>query len=47
MTRLEENIGAVDVSLNEQELNQIESALPKGAVSGERYAPAMMKVING
>jgi aryl-alcohol dehydrogenase-like predicted oxidoreductase len=45
--RLEENIRAADVLLNEQDLNRIESALPKGSVAGERYAPAMMKVING
>lgn len=47
VTRLEENIRAVDIPLNEQELQRLEHALPKGSVVGERYAPAMMKIING
>jgi aryl-alcohol dehydrogenase-like predicted oxidoreductase len=47
IARLEENIRAADVSLSEQDLNRIEHALPKGSVAGERYAPAMMKTING
>jgi aryl-alcohol dehydrogenase-like predicted oxidoreductase len=47
ITRLEENIRAVDIPLNEQELERLEHALPKGSVAGERYAPAMMKIING
>jgi aryl-alcohol dehydrogenase-like predicted oxidoreductase len=47
IARLEENIRAADIGLSEQELNRIEHALPKGSVAGERYAPAMMKIING
>jgi aryl-alcohol dehydrogenase-like predicted oxidoreductase len=47
MARLEENTRAADVALTEQDLNRIEHALPKGSVAGERYAPAMMKTING
>jgi aryl-alcohol dehydrogenase-like predicted oxidoreductase len=47
MSRLEENIRAGDLKLNEQDLNRIEDALPKGSVMGERYAPAMMKIVNG
>ena len=47
IVRLEENIRAADVFLNEQDLNRIEHALPKGSAAGERYAPAMMKVVNG
>jgi aryl-alcohol dehydrogenase-like predicted oxidoreductase len=46
MTRLEENIRAADVTLTERDLNRIEQAVPKGSVAGERYAPAMMKMIN-
>jgi aryl-alcohol dehydrogenase-like predicted oxidoreductase len=46
MARLEENIRAADVTLTERDLNRIEHALPKGSVAGERYAPAMMKIIN-
>jgi len=33
--------------LSEQELAQLEAALPKGAAVGERYTPAMMKIVNG
>jgi len=47
MARLEENIRAADVQLSEEDLDRIENALPKGSVMGERYAPAMMKIING
>jgi aryl-alcohol dehydrogenase-like predicted oxidoreductase len=47
MARLEENIHASEVALSEQDLNRIERALPKGAATGERYAPAMMKNLNG
>jgi aryl-alcohol dehydrogenase-like predicted oxidoreductase len=47
IARLEENIRAADIFLGEQDLNRIEHALPKGSAAGERYAPAMMKVVNG
>jgi aryl-alcohol dehydrogenase-like predicted oxidoreductase len=47
MARLEENIGAADLRLSQEDLNRIEHALPKGSIAGERYAPAMMEIING
>ena len=47
MARLEENIHAADVKLTEQDLSRIEHSLPKGSVVGERYAPAMMNIVNG
>jgi aryl-alcohol dehydrogenase-like predicted oxidoreductase len=47
IARLEENIGAADVQLSEQDFNRIEHSLPKGSVEGDRYAPAMMKIVNG
>src|SRR5882724_88122 len=47
LARLEENIRAADVVLSEEDLNRIEHTLPKGSAAGERYAPAMMKIING
>jgi aryl-alcohol dehydrogenase-like predicted oxidoreductase len=47
VARLEENTHAANLRLNEQDLNRIEQALPKDSVVGERYAPAMMKTING
>lgn len=45
--RLEENIRAANLDLSQQDLNRIEQALPRGAAVGERYAPEMMKVLNG
>jgi aryl-alcohol dehydrogenase-like predicted oxidoreductase len=47
MDRLEENIRAADIRLSDEETRRIEDALPKGSVVGERYAPAMMEIING
>jgi len=47
MERLEENARAADIVLSEQDLTQLEAALPKGAAVGQRYAPAMMKIVNG
>src|SRR6478672_10712122 len=47
MARLEENIHAASIRLSDEDLNRIEHALPKGAVAGERYAPAMMQIVNG
>jgi aryl-alcohol dehydrogenase-like predicted oxidoreductase len=47
IARLVENTSAADVDLSEQDLNRIEHALPKGSVEGERYAPEMMRIING
>ena len=47
MARLEENIHAVDLQLDEQDFKRIKEAFPPGAVQGERYAPEMMRIING
>jgi aryl-alcohol dehydrogenase-like predicted oxidoreductase len=47
LARLEENVRAADIPLSEPDLDRIENALPKGSVTGERYAPAMMKIVNG
>jgi aryl-alcohol dehydrogenase-like predicted oxidoreductase len=47
MARLEENARAADLVLSEQDLSRLEAVLPKGSVVGERYAPAMMKIVNG
>ncbi len=47
LSRLEENIRAADLRLSEQDLMRIEYALPKGSVVGERYAPELMKTVNG
>ncbi len=43
---LNENVKAVDVNLNEEELEEIEEIMPVGAAEGERYAEAGMKTVN-
>lgn len=47
IARLEENCRAAEISLSEEDLGRIETALPKGSVKGERYAPEAMKKLNG
>ncbi len=42
---LEENIGALDVILTEQDLNRIDEVLPKGTVAGTRYPESAMKML--
>jgi aryl-alcohol dehydrogenase-like predicted oxidoreductase len=42
---LEENIGAVNVKLAKNELEEIEAIAPKGAASGPRYPEAMMSAV--
>jgi len=37
-TYLEENIGALDVALTQEELARIDAVAPRGAVAGDRYA---------
>jgi aryl-alcohol dehydrogenase-like predicted oxidoreductase len=44
-TRLEENVGALDVELNASDLAEIADALP--AAAGERYPATTMRIING
>jgi aryl-alcohol dehydrogenase-like predicted oxidoreductase len=40
--RLAEALGSTDVTLTAADLAEIESAVPKGAAAGSRYAPAQM-----
>ncbi|NKI70544.1 aldo/keto reductase [Collimonas pratensis] len=40
--RLAESLGASNVQLSADDLARIETALPAGAIAGERYAPVMM-----
>jgi aryl-alcohol dehydrogenase-like predicted oxidoreductase len=42
--RLEENVGAVDVVLSDDELREIADALPEA--SGERYPEQMMATVD-
>jgi aryl-alcohol dehydrogenase-like predicted oxidoreductase len=44
-TRLEENAGALDVELTDDDLRRIADAVPQ--VSGDRYAEQMMGLVNG
>jgi len=44
---LEENLGALDVTLTPSELARIDEAAPRGAAAGGRYTEAAMKSING
>jgi aryl-alcohol dehydrogenase-like predicted oxidoreductase len=43
---LEENVGALQVQLTDDELARINAAAPKGAAAGDRYAAASMKGLN-
>ena len=45
-SRLDENLGALDVHLDKDELDSIERIFPVSAVAGERYAPAGMAHVN-
>ena len=45
IARLEENLGATDVTLDEADLSQLESISPRASVAGERYAADGMKFI--
>lgn len=43
---LEDNIGAVDVTLSPKELGTIAAAIPKDAVAGKRYTDEGLKLVN-
>lgn len=43
---LEENAGATEVTLSEEDLALINEASPRGAAAGTRYPEAMMKFVN-
>ncbi len=44
--RLDEALGALDVSLTPEDLSAIEHAIPKGAAVGDRYAAAQMAALD-
>jgi diketogulonate reductase-like aldo/keto reductase len=44
---LEENAGAVNVELAEEDLERIDEAAPTGVTAGTRYPEAGMRSING
>lgn len=43
--RLEENIGALDVTLTAEEQRRIDEAAPRGSTAGDRYQPAGMRAV--
>ena len=43
---LEENVGALDVTLSAQELARIDAIAPRGVAAGDRYVPASMAAVN-
>jgi aryl-alcohol dehydrogenase-like predicted oxidoreductase len=43
---LEENMGAVKVNLNENDLVEIDKEFRQVPVHGDRYTPDMMRLIN-
>lgn len=45
--RLAENVAAADTRLSKEDLERIESVSPKGVVSGDRYDPAAMRLLEG
>ena len=46
-TYLEENVGALDVTLTADDLRRIDQVFPTGAAAGLRYPEQMMKAVNG
>jgi len=44
---LEENVGAIEITLSEGDLRRIEEAAPQGVTSGPRYPEGGMLTING
>ena len=42
---LEENAGAADVTLSEEDLARIEEAMPRGSAAGERYSEQQMRSV--
>ncbi len=44
--RVEENVGAADVELDESDLEQLDEIAPVGAAAGERYPEPMMRMLN-
>ena len=43
---LEDNVGALAVKLSEEDLAELDRAVPRGAAAGERYAAAGMNTLN-
>ncbi len=46
ISRLEENLGALQISFTDQELKEINQLIPKGSTAGPRYAEQAMQAVN-
>ncbi len=46
VNRIEENVGALQVTLSAEDLRRIDAVAPKGAAAGERYTEAGMNTVN-
>ncbi len=46
-TYLQENLGALDLTLTPDDLKTIDAIAPQGAAAGMRYPESMMKLVNG
>jgi aryl-alcohol dehydrogenase-like predicted oxidoreductase len=44
--RITEAVDAAGLQLTEDDLDAIEQAVPRGAVAGERYAPALLALLD-
>jgi aryl-alcohol dehydrogenase-like predicted oxidoreductase len=44
---LEENVGALNVTLSAGDIRRIDEVAPKGVASGQRYPETMMQMVNG
>jgi len=43
---LEENAGAADITLTDDDLRRIEEAMPRGSAAGERYTEQQLRAVN-
>jgi aryl-alcohol dehydrogenase-like predicted oxidoreductase len=43
---LDQNIGALDVQLSDEDLKRLDAILPPGAAAGERYHARGMEAVN-
>jgi aryl-alcohol dehydrogenase-like predicted oxidoreductase len=43
---LEENVGALDVNLSEEDLWRLDEVAPRGVAAGQRYSEEMMRLVN-
>ncbi len=46
-SHLEENVGALDVTLSSDDLARLDEVAPKGVAAGERYPERAMRAVNG